>query len=190
MIAATAWHQFRRPRFLAQYGVLHERVQISQPCPLSDPTLYFLQFHFDSLPRLNAFVLLRFSGNRPPLYNGAKVQGRRHCGSVFREMDILGSYNRCVYGLFSCIIHRPVPSLPQDRAECILCRPIQCPFTLVTRFLTVRKKGYPQEWFPSVSSTIGDRYPERSVFQLFIAITSGMRLQQCSPPQKLTLSRR
>ena len=33
--------------------------------------------------------------------------------------------------------------------------------------------GYPQEWFPSVSSTIGDRYPERSVFQLFIAITSG-----------------
>lgn len=33
--------------------------------------------------------------------------------------------------------------------------------------------GYPQEWFPSVSATIGDRYPERSVFQLFIAITSG-----------------
>ncbi|MCJ1341775.1 hypothetical protein MMC09_007072 [Bachmanniomyces sp. S44760] len=35
--------------------------------------------------------------------------------------------------------------------------------------------GYPQEWFPSVSSTIGDRFPERSVFQLFIAITSGPR---------------
>lgn len=34
--------------------------------------------------------------------------------------------------------------------------------------------GYPEEWFPSVSSTIGDRYPERSVFMLFIAITSGM----------------
>jgi hypothetical protein len=33
--------------------------------------------------------------------------------------------------------------------------------------------GYPQEWFPSVSSTIGDRYPERSFFMLFIAITSG-----------------
>lgn len=33
--------------------------------------------------------------------------------------------------------------------------------------------GYPQEWFPSVSATIGDRYPERSVFMLFIAITSG-----------------
>ncbi|KAG8529176.1 uncharacterized protein KY384_005811 [Bacidia gigantensis] len=35
--------------------------------------------------------------------------------------------------------------------------------------------GYPQEWFPSVSSTIGDRYPERAVFQVFIAITSGPR---------------
>lgn len=33
--------------------------------------------------------------------------------------------------------------------------------------------GYPQEWFPSVSATIGDRYPERSFFQLFIAMTSG-----------------
>ncbi|KAK7966801.1 Protein cwh43 [Apiospora aurea] len=32
--------------------------------------------------------------------------------------------------------------------------------------------GYPQEWFPSVSATIGDRYPERSFFQLFIALTS------------------
>ncbi|KAL8663265.1 MAG: hypothetical protein Q9202_004014 [Teloschistes flavicans] len=35
--------------------------------------------------------------------------------------------------------------------------------------------GYPQEWFPSVSSTIGDRYPERAVFQFFIAMTSGPR---------------
>lgn len=34
-------------------------------------------------------------------------------------------------------------------------------------------QGYPEEWFPSVSATIGDRYPERSVFQFFIAITSG-----------------
>lgn len=34
-------------------------------------------------------------------------------------------------------------------------------------------QGYPQEWFPSVSATIGDRYPERSFFQVFIAITSG-----------------
>ena len=33
--------------------------------------------------------------------------------------------------------------------------------------------GYPDEWFPSVSATIGDRYPERSIFMLFIAITSG-----------------
>lgn len=35
--------------------------------------------------------------------------------------------------------------------------------------------GFPDEWFPSVSATIGDRYPERSVFQLFIAVTSGPR---------------
>lgn len=35
--------------------------------------------------------------------------------------------------------------------------------------------GYPQEWFPSVSATIGDRYPERSFFQFFIAMTSGAR---------------
>lgn len=35
--------------------------------------------------------------------------------------------------------------------------------------------GYPEEWFPSVSATIGDMYPERSVFQLFIACTSGPR---------------
>lgn len=35
--------------------------------------------------------------------------------------------------------------------------------------------GYPDEWFPSVSATIGDQYPERSVFQFFIAITSGPR---------------
>ncbi|KAH8590907.1 Frag1/DRAM/Sfk1 family-domain-containing protein [Bisporella sp. PMI_857] len=35
--------------------------------------------------------------------------------------------------------------------------------------------GYPQEWFPSVSATIGDRYPERSFFMLFIAVTSGPR---------------
>jgi len=35
--------------------------------------------------------------------------------------------------------------------------------------------GYPQEWFPSVSATIGDRYPERSFFMFFIAITSGMK---------------
>lgn len=32
--------------------------------------------------------------------------------------------------------------------------------------------GYPDEWFPSVSATIGDRYPERSVFQILIALTA------------------
>lgn len=35
--------------------------------------------------------------------------------------------------------------------------------------------GYPDEWFPSVSAAIGDQYPERSVFQVLIAITSGKK---------------
>jgi Frag1/DRAM/Sfk1 family len=45
--------------------------------------------------------------------------------------------------------------------------------------------GYPQEWFPSVSATIGtcpyvhahkgDWYPERNVFQILIALCSGPR---------------
>ncbi|KAH9945479.1 Frag1/DRAM/Sfk1 family-domain-containing protein [Epithele typhae] len=35
--------------------------------------------------------------------------------------------------------------------------------------------GYPDEWFPSVSATIGDWYPERNIFQLLIAINAGPR---------------
>ncbi|KAI3404032.2 CWH43 [Candida oxycetoniae] len=35
--------------------------------------------------------------------------------------------------------------------------------------------GHPDEWFPSVSATIGDRYPERSIFQIIIALTAGPR---------------
>ncbi|GMM35797.1 Cwh43 protein [Saccharomycopsis crataegensis] len=35
--------------------------------------------------------------------------------------------------------------------------------------------SYPEEWFPSVSATIGDRYPERSIFQILIALTAGPR---------------
>ncbi|KAL4268280.1 Calcofluor white hypersensitive protein [Pleurotus pulmonarius] len=35
--------------------------------------------------------------------------------------------------------------------------------------------GYPQEWFPSVSATIGDWYPERNIFQVLIALTAGPR---------------
>ncbi|KAI0749855.1 Frag1/DRAM/Sfk1 family-domain-containing protein [Daedaleopsis nitida] len=36
--------------------------------------------------------------------------------------------------------------------------------------------GYPEEWFPSVSATIGDWYPERNIFQVLIALNSGPRL--------------
>ncbi|KDR76390.1 hypothetical protein GALMADRAFT_226084 [Galerina marginata CBS 339.88] len=35
--------------------------------------------------------------------------------------------------------------------------------------------AYPDEWFPSVSATIGDWYPERNFFQILIALTSGPR---------------
>ncbi|KAF9565170.1 hypothetical protein CPC08DRAFT_704709 [Agrocybe pediades] len=34
---------------------------------------------------------------------------------------------------------------------------------------------YPDEWFPSVSATIGDWFPERNLFQILIALTSGPR---------------
>lgn len=39
--------------------------------------------------------------------------------------------------------------------------------------------GYPDEWFPSVSSTTGDWYPERNICQIFIALASGPRLMLC-----------
>ncbi|KAK9759672.1 Protein cwh43, partial [Basidiobolus ranarum] len=35
--------------------------------------------------------------------------------------------------------------------------------------------GYPDEWFPSVSATVGDRYPARPVFQILIAATATPR---------------
>ncbi|PNS21272.1 Protein cwh43 [Sphaceloma murrayae] len=44
-----------------------------------------------------------------------------------------------------------------------------------TKIVQNEHYGYPVEWFPSVSATIGDRYPERAVFQLFICLTSGPR---------------
>lgn len=43
------------------------------------------------------------------------------------------------------------------------------------KIVTNEYYGYPDEWFPSVSATIGDRYPERSIFQILIALTSGPR---------------
>ncbi|KZP00656.1 hypothetical protein CALVIDRAFT_475938 [Calocera viscosa TUFC12733] len=35
--------------------------------------------------------------------------------------------------------------------------------------------GWPDEWFPSVSATIGDWYPERNIFQILIALTAAPR---------------
>lgn len=48
--------------------------------------------------------------------------------------------------------------------------------------------GYPDEWFPSVSATIGDRYPERSFFMVFIAITSGISKTLCTHEAKARLT--
>ncbi|KAF9340641.1 hypothetical protein BGZ91_000981 [Linnemannia elongata] len=38
---------------------------------------------------------------------------------------------------------------------------------------------YPDEWFPSVSATTGDWYPERNICQILIALASGPRLMIC-----------
>ncbi|KAI9029267.1 calcofluor white hypersensitive protein [Hyaloraphidium curvatum] len=35
--------------------------------------------------------------------------------------------------------------------------------------------GWPEEWFPSISATIGDWYPSRNIFQIACAIASGPR---------------
>lgn len=43
------------------------------------------------------------------------------------------------------------------------------------KIITNASYGWPDEWFPSVSATIGDRYPERSVFQILIAVAAGPR---------------
>ncbi|KAG0708082.1 Frag1/DRAM/Sfk1 family-domain-containing protein [Suillus ampliporus] len=48
--------------------------------------------------------------------------------------------------------------------------------------------GYPDEWFPSVSATIGDWYPERNIFQILIALTSGPRILLVSLQYFLTRS--
>lgn len=47
------------------------------------------------------------------------------------------------------------------------------------KIVTNEHYTYPDEWFPSVSATIGDRYPERSLYQLLIALTSSSRFILC-----------
>lgn len=36
--------------------------------------------------------------------------------------------------------------------------------------------GYPQEWIPSVSAAIGDKFPERNIFQLLMALAAIFRM--------------
>ena len=85
-------------------------------------------------------------------------------------MDFMGSYHCGLHSISGCIVHRIVPSLPQDSRKRVLC---EVSSNVSIDISLLEYQGYPQEWFPSVSATIGDRYPERAVFQLFIAITSG-----------------
>ncbi|KAF7967486.1 hypothetical protein HWV62_34097 [Athelia sp. TMB] len=46
-------------------------------------------------------------------------------------------------------------------------------FALLLHYKKVVKNGiagYPEEWWPSVSATIGDWYPERNLFQILIGV--------------------
>lgn len=88
-------------------------------------------------------------------------------------MGCVGAYCRGILCISWGIDHGLVSPLLQDRGESILCKELSSKLCHITSDWF--SQGYPQEWFPSVSSTIGDRYPERSVFQVFIAITSGPR---------------
>ena len=91
-------------------------------------------------------------------------------------MDLLGSYSSGVYGFYRRVDHGFVSPLSQDCRERILRTPSTRHKFVCFLQADLLLKGYPDEWFPSVSATIGDRYPERSVFQLFIAMTSGNTL--------------
>ena len=100
-----------------------------------------------------------------------KAQGWRCCSGFFWEVDIMVSHDSGLRSVSRLFNHWPISTLSQDCRERVLCMDLDLR-RLVHNSL-YGAKGYPQEWFPSVSATIGDRYPERSVFQLFIAITSG-----------------
>ena len=102
-------------------------------------------------------------------------------------MDLLDSYSGGIYCFSRRVDHGLVSPLSQNRGERILCT--SSISQNLSPFLPayILLKGYPDEWFPSVSATIGDRYPERSVFQLFIAMTSG-RLSDLELSKKIVLT--
>jgi hypothetical protein len=92
-----------------------------------------------------------------------------------------------VLGTYSCCIRSVKPKKPQNKPQHSIQRVLETDLSAAAflsalivgvslhyhKIVENEYYGYPQEWFPSVSATIGDRYPERSVFMIFIAITSG-----------------
>lgn len=103
--------------------------------------------------------------------NGAQVQGRRcrrfreHNASNTQEGADIQQFN----GKWISWAHTVVAYAAFFSALFVGC------LLHYTKIVQNEYYGYPDEWFPSVSATIGDRYPERSFFQIFIAITSGPR---------------
>lgn len=105
------------------------------------------------------------------LHNGAKGQGRRG-GRFSKPLDIqlVKTLTRDqLNGKWVSWAHTVVAYTAFFGALAVGCK------LHYHKIVQNEFYGYPDEWFPSVSATIGDRYPERAVFQLFIAITSGPR---------------
>lgn len=94
-------------------------------------------------------------------------------------MDKLVTYRRSV--LYALASITPCYDLLSTEADTLFVKAAFLSALVVGMYLHYHKIvqnewfGYPEEWFPSVSATIGDRFPERSFFMLFIAITSGPR---------------
>ena len=102
-------------------------------------------------------------------------QGRRRRADLRRSVGELGTHNR---GLQSVFASRKAFAERCDIANSLIAAFVSALIVGVAlhyhKIVENEFYGYPQEWFPSVSATIGDRYPERSFFMLFIAITSGV----------------
>jgi hypothetical protein len=117
-------------------------------------------------------------------YHGTQIQGRRRCARILWQMGVLGAYCNCL---------QYVNALCQTPQNLLTTGPGAFLSALIVgvslhyhKIVQNEYYGYPDEWFPSVSSTIGDRYPERSFFMVFIGITSGMGWKMCSRTPRLT----
>ena len=119
--------------------------------------------------------------------HGTQIQGRRRCARFLWQMGVLGAYCNCIQ--YVNTPHQRPPYMLTTPAGAFLSALIVGVSLHYHKIVQNEYYGYPDEWFPSVSSTIGDRYPERSFFMLFIAITSGMGCRICSRAPRLTADR-